>query len=122
MTREDARRFFWRDCRLTYNDVTLADLHRLKELIDQNFDAAGSGYWTSVRFARKYRGQYKDDGSMICAYMTGRGKQFYAREVISFNANGFIGFCGETDDINAQPVLTAFCEWCLELAKKKKGE
>lgn len=124
MTRDEARAYF-KDKGLTYNDVLLADLYHLQNLIDRNFIHVQlartldgpPAYWKAVNSAKRFKGKFtpaSDEkyGHLICAFLTGRGEYFTCREVISFNADGFIGFCGEADDTNAQPVLEAFVEWC----------
>lgn len=40
--------------------------------------------------------------------------QWNGREAISFNADGFIGFCGWADTQNSQPFLNAFRRWLTE--------
>lgn len=124
MTRDEARAYF-KDKGLTYNDVLLADLYRLQNLINRNFIHLQLArtldeppeYWKAVNPAKRFKGKFtpaSDEkyGHLICAFLTGCGEYFTCREVISFNDNGFIGFCGGADDTNAQPVLEAFVEWC----------
>lgn len=43
------------------------------------------------------------------------GSYFKRREAITFSQTGFIGFGGELDDKNVQPILIAFCRWCNEI-------
>lgn len=40
--------------------------------------------------------------------------QWNGREAISFNSDGFIGFCGWADTQNSQPFLNAFRRWLTE--------
>lgn len=129
MTNSEARAYF-DNCGLTYDDITLDDLHYLKILIDLQFLQEWKKrmqthhkpqYWIRVNDAKYYKGQYTPDGKMICAYMTGEGAYFDSREVISFNRDGFIGFCGAADSENTQPVLAAFIEWCDWLAERKEN-
>ena len=124
--RDSARQYF-KDCGLTYQDITVWDLRRLELLLNQKFiEAALSGnegrpiYWKRVNDAKNYKGQYDDEGKMICAFLTAKGTYFNAREVISFNRDGFIGFCGDSDKINTKPVVTAFREWCDWLKEGRK--
>lgn len=46
-----------------------------------------------------------------------RCKAFYfdAREAVSFNTDGFIGFAGWADSENVQPVLAGFVDWVRAL-------
>ena len=128
MTTSQARAYF-EESGLTYNDVTLDDLHYLKILINIQFLQEWKKrmqthhkpqYWLRVNDAKYYKGEYTPEGKLICAYMTGKGAYFNAREVISFNRGGFIGFCGDADSQNTQPVLAAFIEWCDWLTERKE--
>lgn len=129
MTTAEARDFF-QNSGLTYDDITLDDLHYLKLLLDEQFIKERKRrartrhkpqYWIRVNDAKYYKGEYTPiSGKLICAYMTGKGAYFTAREVISFNRSGFIGFCGDADSENTQPVLAAFIEWCYWLVSKKE--
>ena len=125
MTTSEARAYF-KEKGLTYNDVTLDDLHYLKLLLDEQFIKERKKriqtrhkpqYWIRVNEAKYYKGEYTPEGRLVCAYLTGKGAYFTAREVISFNRDGFIGFCGAADSENTAPVLAAFIEWCDWLAK-----
>lgn len=128
MKTDEARAYF-RDKGLTYCHITLNDLRYLEELLNEQFikqrkarlaDGKRPLYWKSVNHAKYYKGLYElGSGKLICAYMTGRGEYFTAREVISFNRDGFIGFCGSADSENTAPVLAAFVEWCDWLAQRK---
>lgn len=129
MTTTEARAYFEK-CGLTYNDITLDDLHYLKILLDLQFLQERKKrmqahhkpqYWIRVNDAKYYKGQYTPEGKLICAYMTGKGEYFTDREVISFNRDGFIGFCGAADSENTQPVLAAFIEWCNWLTEREEN-
>lgn len=128
MTRKEARDYFW-DKGLTYADICRTDLALLSSIINRNFareraevrKAGEDPYWLRVNSARNYKGTFDPiTGSVAGAYITGKGEDFTAREVVSFNYDGWIGFCGHADDVNAQPVLEAFVEWCDELAAQKE--
>ena len=129
MTTTAARDYF-KNLGLTYADITLDDLHYLKLLLDEQFikeqkkrmqTRCKPQYWIRVNDAKYYKGEYTPEGKLICAYMTGKGAYFNAREVISFDRNGYIGFCGEADSENTKPVLAAFFEWCYWLENRKEG-
>ena len=128
MTSSEARAYF-REKGLTYADVTLDDLHYLSELLDEQFikqrkERMQKGlkpfYWRRVNRAKYYKGVYNPfTGSVVCAFITASGEYFNAREVISFNRDGYIGFCGAADSENREPVIAAFLEWCDWLAERR---
>lgn len=121
MTKDQARAYFHRKG-LSYTCITLPDLHYLKELLNEHFIRQRKRllqthekplYWQRVNDEDQYQGTFDPGtGSMVCAFLTGRGEYFEAREAISFNRDGFIGFCGSADSENSVPVLAAFVEWC----------
>ena len=128
MTRNEARQYF-RDKGLRYADISRTDLALLGALLDRNFarekkrllrDGDFPPYWERVNSAKNFRGEWTETGAMVCAMLTGKGAYFSCRDVISFNRDGYIGFCGDASDRNAQPVLEAFVEWCDELAAEKE--
>ena len=47
-----------------------------------------------------------------------RGSYFRKREAISFNRDGFIGFCGELSGCNQTPFVKGFVKWVDELKYK----
>ena len=126
MTRSEARAYF-KEKGLTYGDISRTDLSLLCALLDLNFakqrrdlaDSGGYPYWLRTNPARNYKGEWTETGAMVCAFLTGKGEYFTAREVVSFNRDGFIGFCGDSCDANAAPVLAAFVEWCDVMAEYK---
>ena len=127
MTREDAR-YYFKELGLTYADISRTDLYLLSALLDlyivrdrcERMAAGEPLYWVRVNPAKDYRGEWAENGAMIHARMTAKGEYFSARQVISFNRDGFIGFCGDADDNNLKPVLDAFVAWCDELAAIKE--
>lgn len=123
MTRGEARAYFTAKG-LTYLDISGTDLEMLKTLLDRNFSqtrrerlAAGSPvYWHRCI---GIRGEYNPTGSMIWTNITAKGATFTTTNVVSFNRQGFIYFCGEASHADIQPVLAAFTEWCDRLAEIK---
>ena len=124
MTRDEARAYFW-DKGLTYADISGTDLGYLSALLNLHFvkrrkeqlGAGESPYW--VRTHQILRVEWTRSGALGYAFLTGKGLHFASREVVSFNRDGFIGFCGDASDRNAQPVLAAFVEWCDKMAEYK---
>lgn len=125
---DDAREYF-ASKNLSYEDISRQSLRVLESILNQHFAKQETEnrknnevvYWRSVNQAKNYKGHYRPDGSMIDAYLTGKGGYFNAREVISFNEGGWIGFCGEASGINKKPVLDAFVEWCDWLSTQKEN-
>ena len=126
MTRDEARAYF-KEKGLTYGDISRTDLSYLCVLLDLRFVKERKKrvkhgdyyYWFRTNPARNYKGEWTETGAMVCAFLTGKGEYFDAREVVSFNRDGFIGFCGDASDRNAAPVLAAFAEWCDAMAEYK---
>ena len=125
MTNDQARAYF-AECGLTYNDVTPEDLHYLKLILDEQIilerkrrtqSPCKPQYWIRTN---NIKHTFTPEGRLVCAFITGNGEYFDDREVISFNRDGFIGFCGAADSENTQPVLAAFIEWCDWMASKKE--
>lgn len=53
------------------------------------------------------------DGGILKAYLKiDCPGQWKGREAVSFNSDGFIGFCGWADDQNSQPIYRAWHAWC----------
>lgn len=125
MTNDEARAYF-RESGLTYEDVTIEDLQYLADLLDEQFIKQRKElvskrlrlYWRRTNRSKKYNGYFDERGRMKRAFITGSGEYFESREVISFNRDGFIGFCGAASTANTAPVLAAFIEWCDWLAEK----
>ena len=128
LTKRNEARDWFKICGLTYQDVTLKDKY-LQILLDEQFNfyrkeaAEGNGYeyWVRINNAKYFKGHYDENGKLIDAYLTGKGAYFAAREVVSFNRDGFIGFCGAACDDNTEPVVLAFVEWRDWLKDKKGG-
>ena len=123
MTREEARLYF-KAKGLTYRDISSGEMSLLRSLLDRQFaeerrarlQASRPVYWQRVNAVY---GDNRADGSMIWTRITAKGASFTTTNVISFNRDGFIGFCGEASDENLKPVLAAFVAWCDELAALK---
>lgn len=126
MTRDEARAYF-QEKGLTYGDISRTDLVYLRALLDLHFmkhrtERAKAGhcpYWVRTHLILPHAGEWDESGALECAYLTGKCVCHNAQEVVSFNRDGFIGFCGDIWDANAQPVLAAFVEWCDAMAEYK---
>jgi hypothetical protein len=118
MNRDEAREYF-KKSGLSYSDITEEDITSLFHLMNDEFSIykkTGGEHAISMDMrARKplvkHVKVFKRTGLKF-AYLKVKGSYFESREAISFNENGFIGFGGELDDKNVQPILKAFCRWC----------
>lgn len=124
MTREGARAYF-KEKGLSYLDISCTDLGLLVSLLDRYFsqerrerlEAGRPTYWQRVIGVR---GEYHSSGGVIRAVIKAKGATFATTNVVSFNQDGYIGFCGNASDENLQPVLAAFAAWCEKLAELKE--
>lgn len=130
LTHEQACKHF-KDCGLSYQDITLRELRYLQVELDSEFISVHRAYlngqrkkplyWLHANDAKYYKGEYDPaDGHMIHAHLTAKGTYFTARNVIDFWRGGRIEFCFEASDLNAQPVLKAFMAWCDWLKGEKE--
>lgn len=122
LTRDQGREFFKG---LSYADITGNDIMDLiKILVNElekykNSSEHGKQMGMSVAVLRK-----KDIKILKNEFKAARiqvnGSYFSRREAVTFSETGFIGFGGELDDKNVQPILRAFKTWCGELKGRIK--
>ncbi|MCM3665550.1 hypothetical protein M3204_14120 [Mesobacillus subterraneus] len=118
MNRDEAREHF-KNSGLSYVDITEEDIsslfHLMKAELAEYFMFGGEhAQLMNLRVRKplkKHIKVYQKTG-LRYAYLKVKGSYFDSREAISFNENGFIGFGGELDDKNVQPIISAFCRWC----------
>lgn len=121
-------RHLWRVLKLRYGDIEPCDLDAL-----QGYIAIECAESCRRRETPRYTiPRRKDDG--LCYKMSPDGGiaqaylkidcpgQWKGREAISFNSDGFIGFCGWADTQNGQPIYRAWRRWCLECMINKYDE
>ncbi len=120
--REQARDYFKR-CNLTYEDINMNDIYKLCQILNVRIGLTNS-CMIMIRepiLKGKYRTVFLKNGKIKFAAIRVRGDYFEDREAITFNSNGWIGFCGWADDYNALPFVMGFKEWC-DYLKSKKGD
>jgi len=113
-TTENARELFKQKVK-TYKNVTEGDILALVMIINKELkkhNKEGKATVCSLSLSKKINMKKKSNGSIENCYLRVNSHYFTAREAISFNNNGFIGFCDELDQSNTQPFLNAFEEWC----------
>ncbi len=121
MTRDEARKH-WTQSGLSYADLTLGRIQKLRDMIGAEMKSSGlmspsSRSEGTFRIQRKISVWLQIGGFGVGLYC--RAFYFKDREAITFNDNGFIGFAGWADEANVQPILTAFVAW---VAWMKEGK
>ena len=126
MKRDEAREHF--NCsKLTYANLTLGDIFILMGILSNELSSymEYGGDHAQQMAMRLHTPKVKDIKGSVnglkYAYIKISGSYFKEREGISFNENGRIGFGGELSDVNTEPVLKAFCQWCDTLTSQKGG-
>ena len=112
--RELAREYF-KKSNLTYDDIDMNDIYKLIQILNVKITEANScmlminepklrGRNTNVKLNK--------NGKLVFAEIRVKGTYFADREAITFNGDGFIGFCGWADGYNLTPFIVGFKEWC----------
>ena len=114
--RNDARDYF-KSLNLQYGDITEELLNTLRDMLNKAIKDCKSDYWVHVSFKKP---KFNKDG-LAFVELLGKGTYFEARECITFNYDGFIGFCGDADQENTKPITETFVKWCDIVYKNKKG-
>lgn len=109
-TRQDARDA-WTSSGMTYAALTPQALERLRMLIDAEMQ---SGEYLRGTFRATHKPKRLRCGSydIRCTAWYFKGRQ--ARQCVTFEPSGFIGFAGWSDDTNIQPIIRAFMSWVDE--------
>lgn len=121
--KNDAARKYFAAKGLTYSDITAGDICVLTMLLNKHVKAAakqGKMSVNTMHMSEKVDCKYKSNGTLIEGYLYINSHYFTRREAISFNEDGFIGFCGWADERNTEPIVAAFMEWCDVLAEQAK--
>lgn len=114
MSNEEAREYF-KNKGLTYEDITEGDICALVMLLNKSIKSACKNHEMSVdtmTMSEKIKSKYTTYGRLKECYLFMNSHYFTRRECISFNRDGFIGFCGWADSSNTKPVIDAFIKWC----------
>jgi hypothetical protein len=94
--------------------LTPDNLNRLRALIDAEMR---SGEYLRSTFRATHRPKLLRCGSydIRCTAWYFKGRQ--ARQCVTFQPGGFIGFAGWSDDTNIQPIIRAFMAWVDEMTR-----
>lgn len=120
-TTQEARDYFEKKG-LTYNDITEGDILSLVLLLNLEIKKAVKAdemSTHSMHLSRRMDIKKRSNGTITECYLYINSHYFTQRECISFNKNGFIGFCGWADQGNTNPILRAFLTWCDCLAESE---
>lgn len=119
MTNQEARDYF-KNCNLSYNDITINDLYYLISILNKEmFNDSILLMMNEPKIKGKDKNIIFKNNKLIFAALKCKGDYFESREAITFNKNGFIGFCGWADDKRANIFISGFIEWCNYLMLKK---
>lgn len=108
----------------SYDDLTRNDIIRLamycqQECAKHNLFAGHSKIWVPSLLPKNgVIVRMQDDDDILGlreAYIFANSDYFKRREGISFNKDGFIGFCGWADAANTKPFYVAFIKWLAEM-------
>ena len=126
ITPNDAARRHFEASGLAYENITLDDLEELHAMLVQVMaetraalkDHPVQGHW---RMRRKVKSTFDDDGRLVSAFLRCDGSYFEDREAVSFNRDGFIGFCGWASTTNTVPITDTFMRWCDRVAGRMEA-
>jgi hypothetical protein len=110
-TRQQARDA-WARSGLTYDALTPERLERLRTLLDAEMQG---GEYLRGTFRANHKPKRLRCGSYAIRCTAWYFKGHQARQCITFEPSGFIGFAGWSDDTNIQPIIRAFMAWVDEI-------
>jgi hypothetical protein len=111
----DLARKAFKDSGLTYAHLTRARVQKLRFFINEKMKESEL---MESSYRCKQRAEFRPDkvwfwaGIKCCSYY------FEEREAVSFNRDGFIGFCGWADSKHEKPVLEGFYQWIEWMGKE----
>lgn len=114
MDRRELSREYFKNCKITYDDITMNDIYKLIQLLNKRIDITNS---CAIMIKEpKLSGVNKNiifkENKLVFAELRVKGTYFDDREAITFHEDGFIGICGWADGYNLTPFVMAFKDWC----------
>lgn len=121
--REQAREYF-KKCNLTYEDIDMNDIYQLISILNKEiFNDNILIMMNEPKFKGKGKSVILDkNNKIVYVGLKVKGNYFSDREAITFNEDGFIGFCGWADDKRTLIFTNGFIEWCDYLKNKRVEE
>lgn len=116
MLRPDELRESFKGFNLTYADVRRRDVRVLMLIIEQkleeyNAEQSKSDAPIPITLRWDIDERYDENGGVEYAFIRCDGNYFDDREAISFNSDGFIGFCCWADSKREDVFMSAFVDW-----------
>lgn len=123
ISRRELARNYYRQCRITYDDITMDDIYKLIQLLNKRIAEANSCMImiNEPKLNGANRNVIFKKNKLVFAELRVKGKYFDDREAITFNKDGFIGLCGWADIDNLTPFLMGFKDWCDYMKLKTVG-
>jgi len=115
-------REYFKKCGLDYSKIKESDLYKLREIIlNAMYPLLADKTYSMIKeltMDRKIKVKFKRE-LLIEAELYTNGSYFTRREALTFNDDGFIGFCGWASGCNRLPFIFGFLEWCNYMRKKE---
>lgn len=111
MLRSEIARKAFEDAGLSYDVINEGDILALIRLLNKHLRNQPVGGLTTLHLSRRVVIKKKSNGGIVECYLFVNSNYFTRRECVSFNKDGFIGFCGWADSKNEKPIIDAFMEW-----------
>ncbi|TLP41063.1 hypothetical protein [Arcobacter arenosus] len=108
LTENDKVRNILRLQNITSENINIEMIKELVEILNKHLKESGI-----------YHGTATIDRLRNAKFITMSTEDWEGREAVSFNSDGFIGFCGWADSKNSKPILNAVTEWALNHREKQ---
>lgn len=123
MNSRELARDYYKKCNISYEDIGINEIYKLIQFLNGEIIKANS--CMLMINEPKLNGQHKNilldkNNKIKFAEIRVKGTYFDDREAITFNEDGFIGFCGWADRYNTVPFVIGFKNWCDYMKEKIK--
>lgn len=118
--RNEARKYF-NHTQLKYSDINEGDILILCMLLQKELKSEKYDVSVNMHLSQRIDSTYRQYDQLVECSIFVNSHYFKERECITFNPDGFIGFCGWADDRTARPIVEAFKKWCDYLVWCKEG-
>lgn len=105
-------RMYFNQTGLKYSDINEGDILVLCILLQKELKGDKHAVSVNMRLSQMIEATYRHCGQLVECSIFVNSHYFKNRECITFNPDGFIGFCGWADEKNAVPIVEAFKRWC----------